>query len=185
MVSLSFDIVVPYMTNIHGYGSKPGIFNWTTLTKLNDPKTWTNIRNVIISHLPSKVISLLHIVPPPSPPPHSHKEPTLINVPFGFKVQQSIVSTTQNSESLELQLASNYNLIKILASIFQTVYGAFELYAARGNQLDKYGYAAYAFTVVPYTMMSVVNLVAALFQPQYPSKFVVTYGGISTERTIQ
>jgi len=76
-----------------------------------------------------------------------------------------------------LDLASNYNLIKILAAIFQTAYGAFELYATRGHQLDIYGYAANALTVVPYILMSVVNLLVALAQPQYPAKFIVTYKG--------
>ncbi|KAF8253282.1 hypothetical protein K440DRAFT_642259 [Wilcoxina mikolae CBS 423.85] len=111
------------------------------------------------------------------------REPNLILVPFDLIVQPAIESTSDESEPLELELASNYNIIKILASIFQTVYGAFELYAARGNQLDKYGYAAYALTVVPYTMMSLVNLLAALCQPHYPSMFVVAYGEESIEGT--
>ncbi|KAF8243939.1 hypothetical protein K440DRAFT_636656 [Wilcoxina mikolae CBS 423.85] len=90
---------------------------------------------------------------------------------------------SSRSESLELEIASNYNIIKILASVFQTVYGANELYAARGNQLEKYGYAAYALTVIPYTMMSLVHLLVAFSQPQYSSIFIVDYGGVQRETT--
>jgi len=57
------------------------------------------------------------------------------------------------------------------------LYGAFELYDSVGHQLDTYGYAAYALTVVPYILMSLVNQLAALCQPLYPSKFIVTYEG--------
>jgi len=102
-------------------------------------------------------------------------EPTIKVTTLELAPEPSSLKPAIEPSSPDLELASNYNLIKILASSFQTAYGAFELYNAVGNQLDKYGYAAYALTVVPYTMMSFVNLLASLCQPQYPSKFIVTY----------
>jgi hypothetical protein len=103
----------------------------------------------------------------------------LILVPPTFTVKPPPDSTSKQWE-----LASNKNFVKILAAIFQTLYSAFELYSSRGHQLEKYGYAAYALTVLSYVMMSLINLVAALFQPQYPSKFIVTYAGKGNESEV-
>ena len=46
------------------------------------------------------------------------------------------------------------------------------LYRARGDQLKQYGYAAFALTVIPYLMMSVLNLCSNLLLADYPSIFI-------------
>ncbi|KAF8241871.1 hypothetical protein K440DRAFT_665110 [Wilcoxina mikolae CBS 423.85] len=56
---------------------------------------------------------------------------------------------------------------------FQIVFGAKGLYDARGHQIERYGYAAYSFTVVPYLLMSLLNLIALLCEPQYPALYLV------------
>ncbi|KAK3393985.1 hypothetical protein B0H63DRAFT_505775 [Podospora didyma] len=50
-------------------------------------------------------------------------------------------------------LASSYNVPKLL--------------------IDTYGYAAFGLTVAPYAFMSVVNIFADLFMPEYPALFIV------------
>jgi hypothetical protein len=74
-------------------------------------------------------------------------------------------------------LACNYNFLSAAAAIFQILYAAFEIYQARGSQLQRFGYAAYSLTVIPYILMSFTNLVANACAPQYPSMFLVLYGG--------
>lgn len=45
---------------------------------------------------------------------------------------------------------------------------------ARGEQILKYGYTAFGFTVIPYTVISVVNLLANVFLPEYPYLYLVS-----------
>jgi len=92
-------------------------------------------------------------------------------VPLDFTVE-SFVPITENHT---FGLACNYSPIKVSAAIFQIAYGFLELYKAQGRQFKTYGYAAYSLIVVPYILMSLVNLLAAAFQPQYPSMFIVKY----------
>jgi hypothetical protein len=47
------------------------------------------------------------------------------------------------------------------------------IYQARGDQVQRYGYAAFGLTVVPYAFMSVVNGAANLITPQYATMFLV------------
>lgn len=99
----------------------------------------------------------------------------LVPVPVdGFSV---LPPKPSKNEPNSFSLASSYNLLKALAGIIQVLYGSLELYEARGRQLEKYGYAAYSLTVIPYISMSLVNLLVAAYLPQYPSMYVVIYGG--------
>jgi hypothetical protein len=71
------------------------------------------------------------------------------------------------------KLCCNYNAVKILASIVQTVAGAISVYRGRGMQIKAYGYTAYNLTVIPYMLMSLTNLVANLSCPDYPTLYIV------------
>jgi hypothetical protein len=49
----------------------------------------------------------------------------------------------------------------------------FTLYQTRRLQLEQYGYVAYGFTVVPYAVMTLVNLLANLVTPDYPTLYMI------------
>jgi hypothetical protein len=70
-------------------------------------------------------------------------------------------------------IATGPNLAKVVASVFQLTYGVLTLYRSKANQLDRYGYAAFALTVIPYGIMSVVNLLGNLLTPDYQSLYIV------------
>lgn len=53
------------------------------------------------------------------------------------------------------------------------MYGTTTLYRARGDQTERYGYAAFSLYVIPYTLMSVANLCCACLLPDYPTIYVV------------
>jgi hypothetical protein len=55
----------------------------------------------------------------------------------------------------------------------QVVYASVTLYRTRGDQLDRYGYAAFGLTVIPYIVMSMVNLLGNLLTPEYPNLYLV------------
>lgn len=71
------------------------------------------------------------------------------------------------------ELAYNYNVLKILASVAQTVIATVTLYETRGDQIDRYGYAAFGLTVTPYAMMSLVNLLGHSLCPEYETMYFV------------
>lgn len=70
-------------------------------------------------------------------------------------------------------LSSAHDFPRILFSITQTVSGAYALYKARGSQIERYGYAAFGLTVLPYIVVSIINFLGALVTSEYETVFVV------------
>ncbi|RPB21311.1 hypothetical protein L211DRAFT_450118 [Terfezia boudieri ATCC MYA-4762] len=102
----------------------------------------------------------------------------LVRVPDTFKVLPIIPDPFN-----EIKLNSNYNIPKAIAALLQILYASFDLYATGGRQIKRWGYAAYSFTVIPYICMSIINLLAALFEPQYSTMYLVVneYGPSATD----
>jgi hypothetical protein len=75
--------------------------------------------------------------------------------------------------SIQRELACSYNVPKLLVSLAQAVWASITIYRARGDQIDRYGYAAFGLTVVPYAFMSVINIIAGLLTPEYPAMFMI------------
>jgi hypothetical protein len=163
-------IVDIYLKNVHGQFSRPSLkFNWSILRRLCQKPTIDNNKLVLVEVPDSLTVE---------PPIGSASELSeLVQVNGSVTIEPPTESISETPEPLALELACNYSLFKVFAAICQTVYGAIELFNSRGRQLDTYGYAAYALTVVPYILMSLVNLLATICQPQYPSMFIVTYEG--------
>jgi len=102
----------------------------------------------------------------------------LVAVPPTFKVHPIIPDLSN-----KIKLSSNYNIPKAVAAVLQILYASFELYATAGQQVKRWGFAAYSFTVIPYICMSLVNLLASLFEPQYSTMYLVVneYGPSVTD----
>lgn len=79
--------------------------------------------------------------------------------------------------AVPLQLSCNYKFLTASAGIVQVLSGSMAIYHASERQIPYFGYAAYSLTVVPYVIMSLVNLVGSMCQPQYPAMFLVRYCG--------
>ncbi|KAI4159474.1 MAG: hypothetical protein LQ342_006553 [Letrouitia transgressa] len=73
----------------------------------------------------------------------------------------------------EIKLASTYDIPRILFSLIQTVSGGYALYRARGAQINRYGPSAYGLTVLPYMVVSVVNLIGSLLTSEYETMYQV------------
>jgi len=71
------------------------------------------------------------------------------------------------------RIASAYDSIKGLLALGQAILAVRTLYQTRGNQSDKYGYAAFGLTVAPYAVMSVINLLGSLSRPDYDAVYLV------------
>ncbi len=94
-------------------------------------------------------------------------------VPSDAKVHSIIDETKPPGSSYSVSIASSYNIAKTLVAIVQTVSAAITIYSTRGNQIESFGYAAFGLTVVPYIIMSIVNLAAQLATPDYPTLYMV------------
>jgi hypothetical protein len=55
----------------------------------------------------------------------------------------------------------------------QAMWATYTIYQARGDQIQRYGYAAFGLTVVPYAFMSLLNGAANLVTPQYATMFII------------
>ena len=76
-----------------------------------------------------------------------------------------------NLASIKINSSSNY--AKNLIAVFQTVYASLTLYQARGDQIQRYGFTAFGFTVTPYLVMSIVNLLSTILNPSYSTTYMV------------
>ena len=76
-----------------------------------------------------------------------------------------------------MEIARSYSFVQGIAAIAQIFFASKELYDARGDQIGRYGYAAFGLTVIPYLWMSFLNLLAAIIRPQYSHKYLLHYGG--------
>ena len=77
----------------------------------------------------------------------------------------------------DMEIASSYSFVQGIAAIAQIFFASKELYDARGDQIGRYGYAAFGLTVIPYLWMSFLNLLAAIMRPQYSHQYLLHYGG--------
>jgi hypothetical protein len=75
---------------------------------------------------------------------------------------------------ITIKLASSYDIVAGMVGIFQTVSAALTIYRSRGDQINRYGYAAFGLTVIPYALMSIINLIAGLMTPTYQSLYMVS-----------
>ncbi|KAF3808495.1 hypothetical protein GCG54_00006358 [Colletotrichum gloeosporioides] len=71
-------------------------------------------------------------------------------------------------------LSCSYNIVRVLASIIQLIFAVSTLYRTRGDQIQRYGYAAFGLTVLPYAWMSLINLVGNAMCPQYDKIYVAS-----------
>lgn len=70
-------------------------------------------------------------------------------------------------------IGASYSIPKTLIAIAQLVYAVATLYQSGGNQIDTFGYAAFGLTVIPYALMSLVNLIGGLATPEYHALHLV------------
>src|SRR5208282_5232667 len=72
-----------------------------------------------------------------------------------------------------IKLSKSHNVMKSLIAIIQLMFACITLYRTRGDQLDRFGYAAFGLTVTQYAVMSLVNLIANISTPDYSSLYMV------------
>jgi hypothetical protein len=67
------------------------------------------------------------------------------------------------------------NMGRAVVALFQGLYATFTVVrSAQGDELEKYGYAAFSLTVLPYALMSAVNTFSNLLCPTFDSLYLVS-----------
>lgn len=97
-------------------------------------------------------------------------------VPGDMKVNARVPSSSGNAitqSSTQTRLACVHNFPRILFSISQSISGAYALYKARGSQIERYGFAAFGLTVIPYIVISIINFTGSLLSGEYETIFLV------------
>lgn len=98
----------------------------------------------------------------------------ICSLPAGYELRRLHWSVLVEPDPEEPAfLDSSQNSAKMLASIVQLVYASITVYSSSGSQLDRYGYAAFGLTVIPYACMSLMNLVGGIMAPDYSYVYIV------------
>ena len=87
---------------------------------------------------------------------------------------QSAVNGAETKSETATSIACSYSLAKALVAVLQALFVVNTLYATKGSQIDRFGYAAFGLTIVPYAVTTVVNLIANVICPEYPAMYVVS-----------
>ena len=93
---------------------------------------------------------------------------------FAVLPRDTHIVSEQGGHGESMNIPSTRNFSWAIFALFQLIYASLTLYRARGDQLDRYGYAAFRLTVLPYVIMSAVNLTANLLMPDYPRMTMVS-----------
>ncbi|KAF2704797.1 hypothetical protein K504DRAFT_461051 [Pleomassaria siparia CBS 279.74] len=72
-----------------------------------------------------------------------------------------------------LEVASSYTLLKAAIVIVQLVYASITLYKTQGDQIETFGYASFGLTVIPYVLMSILNLLGQMSCAEYATLFLI------------
>jgi hypothetical protein len=96
------------------------------------------------------------------------------SLPQGYyliRLPENILVSTEGHDPLDI--ACVYPRTKVILSLTQLGFACATLYRAQGSQLQRYGYAAFSLTVMPYAIMSFINLIGNLVTPSYSTVFMV------------
>ena len=90
------------------------------------------------------------------------------------RTYSAVAGYVKPRQKTSTSIASSYNALKSLIAVLQALFAIVTLYNSKGHQIDRFGYAAFGLTVVPYALMSVINLCANLLCPEYPAMYLVS-----------
>lgn len=71
-------------------------------------------------------------------------------------------------------ISSHYSFAKGIIAVLQLFYASYTITETKGDQISRYGYAAFGLTVAPYIIMSFINLVSFLLTADYSHVYLVS-----------
>jgi hypothetical protein len=134
------------------------------------PTPWTYCRKACLDSVGSRTI---RCAPPPSDLAPGY---TIIMLPACTPVRN-----LPNDAAID-RINSSYDVMRGLVALVQALLAIQTLYQTRGNQIQRYGFAAFGLTVAPYAVMSIVNLLGSLARPDYDAVYMVGSSVMLEER---
>lgn len=71
------------------------------------------------------------------------------------------------NDTTKLTVHHRPGIVGAILSVIQICIGTYNLYSAQSSQIPRWGYAAYSLSVLPYVIMSVMNLLCAALVDSY------------------
>lgn len=99
-----------------------------------------------------------------------HSKSTVTELDHVENTQQAVMKL---EPSIPTQISSSYSALKAVVALLQALFAMATLIGTRGDQLKRYGLAAFGLKVIPYLFMSLLNLLCNLFVPDYPTVYLV------------
>ncbi|KAI0948186.1 hypothetical protein AcW1_009769 [Taiwanofungus camphoratus] len=102
-----------------------------------------------------------------------------VNVPEGYQLVIPHVEALDRIIASTLEDMSNINLCrpwrwpKMVISVVQLISALYTLYHTRGDQINRFGYAAYGLAVFPYALMSFYNMICAGVIGEWPCHYML------------
>ncbi|RPB11807.1 hypothetical protein P167DRAFT_546101 [Morchella conica CCBAS932] len=90
-----------------------------------------------------------------------------------YQVEELSLENAQNSKKFKLELPCNHSFVKPAISLIQIVYSSISLYQNSKTQFNTAGFGAYTFVGIPFILMSLLNLLAAICSPEYPCYYLL------------
>lgn len=94
-------------------------------------------------------------------------------LPRGYTLAVLPSNAVVRPDEDEIAISSSYNRVQPILSIVQILFASATLYKSRGDQLKQYGYAAFGLTVLPYIIMSIVNLLGNVLTQDFSTLYLV------------
>lgn len=85
----------------------------------------------------------------------------------------SLGAINPSTDRSTIVIASSYGTAKSFLGALQILFSIYTLYSAYGAQVTSYGYAAFGFSVIPYTIMSFLNAIANIIEADYDTLFMI------------
>ncbi|KAI0918317.1 hypothetical protein AcV5_002331 [Taiwanofungus camphoratus] len=92
--------------------------------------------------------------------------------PANKYIIRGIISDTLQ-DTRQIKLYPQQSWPKVLLSIIQLISATFTLYRTRGDQIKRFGYAAYGFSVFPYALMTLTNMICVGVVGEYTCGYVL------------
>ncbi|KAF8246575.1 hypothetical protein K440DRAFT_631102 [Wilcoxina mikolae CBS 423.85] len=95
---------------------------------------------------------------------------TLAHLPPGTELMSLAASHATKSD---IVLSNSYSVVKAFTGLVQIISSLYTIYSSYGDETARYGFAAFGFTVLPYTVMSMLNVAANIIEASYDCLFLV------------
>jgi hypothetical protein len=94
-------------------------------------------------------------------------------VPRNTYLLSQVASNTQEDPRLSSDISASSSILKAISSLIQLVAAFTTLYSHRSDLIQRWGYASYHLTVIPYLFMTLVNSICNMASPDYPCLYMV------------